>query len=149
MGSRPRGLQVLISKEHEMQSSSQHLHASRVPPMDRARMTPLYTEFRCRTAGRPRSPLRIGQKAEPDLGAAPREQEWQERAGAAEPHSLDVLEAMVSRQCSGDTYRPIHPQGIFLKTRQRKDGDTTMSHSGQKNTPQKAAPHYLGGQWKK
>lgn len=50
-----------------------------------------------------------------------------------------MLEPMVSRQCGGNTYRPIHPQGIFLKTRQGKDGDTTVNQLGQKNKPQEAA----------
>lgn len=39
-------------------------------------------------------------------------------------HSLDMLEPVVSRQCRGNTYRPAHPQGILLKTKWRRDGDT-------------------------
>lgn len=43
MGSRPRGLQVLLSKEHKMQSSSQDFHASRIPPTEKTQNgSPLY-----------------------------------------------------------------------------------------------------------
>lgn len=51
---------------------------------------------------------------------------------------------MVSRQCGGNANGPVHPQGILLKTRQRKDGDTCEPF-GIRTCPRKQHCVILGG----
>lgn len=129
---------------HKMQNSGWNLCASRIPPMDKALNGFLLYQLSPQCNGGAWVSAGSENRAEGRTwsgSSSKGEREWWERADTSESYSLDMLEPMVSRQCGGNTYCPIHPQGIFLKTRQRKDGDTTVNHLGQNSKPQEAALH--------